>query len=51
MLYETLGRAAVRFAVTYLRRRYRREIRIGIGLGALGLGAALYVASRHVPEG
>lgn len=51
MVYEKLGRAAVRFAVTYLRRRYRREIRIGIGVGFVGLAAAAYVASRNVPEG
>jgi hypothetical protein len=51
MLYETLGRAAIRFAFTYLRRRYRREIRIGIGVGVAGLAVAAYVASRNVPEG
>jgi hypothetical protein len=51
MLYEKLGRVAVRFAIVYLRRRYRRGIRIGIGVGALGLAAAAYVASRNVPEG
>jgi hypothetical protein len=47
MVYEKLGRTAV----TYLRRRYRRTIRIGIGVGVVGLAAAAYVASRNVPEG
>jgi hypothetical protein len=51
VLYEKLGRTAIRFAIAYLRRRYRRAIRIGIGIGALGLGAAAYVASRNLPEG
>jgi hypothetical protein len=51
MLYERLGRTAIRFAVVYLRRRYRRAIRIGIGVGVAGLAAAAYVASRNVPEG
>lgn len=51
MIYDRLGRAAVRFAVTYLRRRYRREIRIGIGVGAGILTVAAYLATRNVPEG
>ncbi len=51
MIYNSLGRAAVRFAVLYLRRRYRREIRIGVGVAALGIGVAAYLASRNVPEG
>ncbi len=51
MLYDRLGRAAVRFAVAYLRRRYRREIRIGVGVGAGALAVAAYLASRNVPEG
>lgn len=53
MIYDRVGRAALRFAIGYLRRRYRREIRIGIGVGAAAaaLTAAAYVASRGVPEG
>jgi hypothetical protein len=51
MVYEKLGRAAIRFAVAYLRRRYRRAIRIGIGVSVAGLAVAAYVASRNVPEG
>ena len=50
-MYDKLGKVALRFTVAYLRRRYRREIRIGAGLGALALGVALYLASRDVPEG
>jgi hypothetical protein len=41
----------VRFAVSYLRRRYRREIRLGIGVGAVAIGVAVYLANREVPEG
>lgn len=48
---DRLGRAALRFAVAYLRRRYRREIRIGIGLGVVAVGVAIYLANREVPEG
>ena len=51
MVYEKLGKAAVRFAIVYLRRRYRSQIRIGAGVAAVVVGAALYVVSRNVPEG
>lgn len=50
-MYDSLGRAAVRFAVGYLRRRYRREIRIGIGVTVVGVAVAVAVASRNVREG
>lgn len=50
-MYDSLGKTALRFAIAYLRRRYRREIRIGIGLGAVALGIAVYLANRDVPEG
>jgi hypothetical protein len=48
---DTLGKTAVRFAFRYLRRRYRREIRIGIGVGAAVLAIGAYLATRNVPEG
>ncbi len=51
MTYDRLGKAALRFAISYLRRRYRREIRLGLGLGALAIGFAVYFAHREVPEG
>jgi hypothetical protein len=50
-MYDRLGRAALRFTIVYLRRRYRREIRIGIGVGAVAIGVAIYLANREVPEG
>lgn len=50
-MYDRLGRAALRFTITYLRRRYRREIRLGVGIGALAIGVAVYLANREVPEG
>ena len=50
-MYDTLGKAAVRFAFGYLRRRYRRQIRIGVGVAAVAIGIAAYLASRNVPEG
>jgi hypothetical protein len=50
-MYNTLGKAAIRFALVYARRRYRRQIRIGIGFAAVTIGVAAYLASRNVPEG
>ena len=50
-MHDTLGKVALRFAVAYLRRRYRREIRIGAGLAAVAIGVAVYLANRDVPEG
>jgi len=50
-MYDRVGKAALRFTVAYLRRRYRREIRIGVGLGVVAVGIAIYLANREVPEG
>jgi hypothetical protein len=50
-MYDKVGKAALRFTIIYLRRRYRREIRLGLGLGVLAIGAAVYLANRNVPEG
>ena len=51
MTYDTLGKAAIRFGIKYARRRYRRQIRIGIGVVVVGAAIAAYAASRNVPEG
>ncbi len=51
MIYDRLGKAALRFASAYLRRRYRRQIRIGAGVAAVAIGVAVYLANRDVPEG
>jgi hypothetical protein len=50
-MYDRAGKAAVRFAFGYLRRRYRRELRIGIGVGAALIAIGAYLVSRNVPEG
>jgi hypothetical protein len=52
-VYRVLGRAAIRFSIRYLRARYRRQIRFGLGIGALAIavGLAAYLAGRGVPEG
>jgi len=51
MTSDKLGRAAIRFAVKYVRRRYRRQIRIGVGVAIAGVAVAAYMATRNVPEG
>lgn len=51
MAYDKLGRVAIRFALKYVRRRYRRQIRIGFGLATAAVAVAAYLASRNVPEG
>jgi hypothetical protein len=50
-MYDRIGKAALRFTFAYLRRRYRREIRVGAGLAAAAIGVAVYLANRNVPEG
>lgn len=51
-MYNRLGRTSVKFAFRYLRRRYRRETRIALGVFGLGVVAAVaYLATREVPEG
>jgi hypothetical protein len=50
-MYDSVGKAAVRFALRYLGRRYKREIRIGLGIAAVFIGVGAYLASRNVPEG
>lgn len=50
-MYESVGKAAVKFAFRYLRRRYRREIRIGAAVAVVAIGVGAYMATREVREG
>jgi hypothetical protein len=51
-MYNRIGRVSVKFAFRYLRRRYRREARIGLGVASIALAALVaYLATREVPEG
>jgi len=51
MVYRTIGKAVVKYASFYLRQRYARPARIGVGVAAVLVGVALYLAGRNVPEG
>ncbi|HWN73632.1 MAG TPA: hypothetical protein VNN15_07495 [Solirubrobacterales bacterium] len=50
-MYNRIGKASIKFAFRYVRRRYRREARIALGLGIVGAVLAAYLATREVPEG
>ena len=50
-MYDKVGKRAVKFAYRYLRWRYKREIRIGLGVAAVGVAVAGFLASRNVREG
>lgn len=50
-MYNRLGKASLKFAFRYLRRRYRRETRIALGAGVVVAAVAVYFATREVPEG
>lgn len=50
-MYSTIGKLVVRTTIFYVRHAYRRQIRVGMGLAAVGVGIAAYLASRNVPEG
>ena len=50
-MYNRLGKASVKFAFRYVRRRYRRQARIALGVGIGVAAVAAYLATREVPEG
>jgi type II secretory pathway component PulM len=50
-MYNRVGKASLRFAFRYARRRYRREARIALGLGVVAVAIVTYLATREVPEG
>lgn len=51
MIYRAIGKAVVKYSVLFVRRRYKRQLRVGAGLAAAAVGAAVYLANRNVPEG
>jgi hypothetical protein len=51
MIYRWLGPPLLRLVVNYARKRYRTQLRAGAGILAVGVGIAVYLASRDVPEG
>ena len=51
MIYRWLGPPLLRMVVNYARKRYRKQIRAGVGVVAVAVGVAAYLSSREVPEG
>ena len=52
LMYNRIGKASMKFAFRYMRRRYRRETRIALGTLGVGFVAAVaYFATRDAPEG
>jgi hypothetical protein len=50
-MYDRIGKAAMKFAFRYVRRRYRRETRIALGVTFVAALLGAYLATREVPEG
>lgn len=50
-MYEAAGKAAMRFALAYLRRRYARPLRLALGLVLAAIAAIVYWLVRRAPEG
>lgn len=52
MIYSWIGKTAVRYGFRFVRRRYRRQAGIAVGLlAAVTAGGAAYLLKRDVPEG
>ncbi|HEX8050407.1 MAG TPA: hypothetical protein VF504_02980 [Solirubrobacterales bacterium] len=51
MIYSWIGKTVVRYGFRFVRRRYRRQAGIALGLLAALAGAAAYLLKREVPEG
>jgi hypothetical protein len=51
VIYRAIGKAVVKYGLLFVRRRYGRQIQVGVGIAAVAVGIAAYLATREVPEG
>lgn len=51
MIYKAIGKAVVKLALAFVRRRYGTQLRFGLGFVAVAIAAGAYLASREVSEG
>jgi hypothetical protein len=51
MIYRAIGKAVVKLAVAFIRRRYGTHLRFALGFGVAALAIGAYLASREVAEG
>ena len=51
MIYKAIGKAVVKLALAFVRRRYGTQLRFALGFGVAALAIGAYLASREVAEG
>lgn len=51
MFYEALGRLVWKFGISYVRRRYARQLRAAAALAVVSVLLGGYLATRTVKEG
>jgi hypothetical protein len=51
MIYRAIGKAVVKAVTWFVLYRYGRQLRIAVGVAAVGAGIAAYLAARDVAEG
>ena len=51
MIYKAIGKAVVKLAVAFVRRRYGTQLRFALGFAVAALALGAYLASRDVAEG
>jgi hypothetical protein len=51
VIYRAIGKAVVKLAVAFVRRRYGTQLRFALGFGLAALAIGAYLASRDVAEG
>ncbi len=51
MIYKAIGKAVVKIAVAFVRRRYGTQLRFVLGFVGAAIAVGAYLASREVTEG
>lgn len=51
MIYKAIGKAVVKIAVAFVRRRYGTQLRFALGFVGVAVAIGAYLASREVTEG
>jgi hypothetical protein len=51
VIYKAIGKAVVKLAVLFVRRRYGTQLRFVLGFGLVAAAVGAYLAAREVPEG
>jgi len=51
VIYKAIGKAVVKLALAFVRRRYGTQLRFALGFAAAAIAIGAYLASRDVAEG